>query len=83
MKKSLNLPILYLNMNNNLLKESLSLYERLNHPLARCVLVTKKQVIEDFSRRGAAKAYRDNWEGCRDLWKSDYRLRKERRTTSS
>jgi hypothetical protein len=32
--------------------------------------------ILDASRLGAAQAYRENWDGCREVWKLNYRQRR-------
>jgi hypothetical protein len=42
-------------------------------------VLSKNYMTMDVLRSGAAKMYRKNWDGCRDLWKSSYRQRKERR----
>ena len=71
-------------MNNDLLKQSLELQERLDDPFRMYgAMLGQHQVIMDVPRKGAAKMFRENWDGCRDLWKSDYRRRKERRMTRS
>jgi hypothetical protein len=46
-------------------------------------LLGKNRVVNEVPRKGAAQMYRDNWDGCRDLWKLDYRQMKERRTSPS
>jgi hypothetical protein len=49
----------------------------------RMSFVSKYSLTTDVPRKGAAKLYRQNWEGCRDLWKENYRQMKERRTTGT
>jgi hypothetical protein len=36
----------------------------------------KNWVVPDVPRKGAARMYQQNWDGCRELWKRDYRQRK-------
>ena len=58
--------------------------ERFDDPFCmKGSMVGKSQVVMDIPRKGAAKLYRQNWDGCRDLWKSNYRGMKERRTPRS
>jgi hypothetical protein len=55
------------------------LLERLDDPFRMYgALESQKGVVMDVPRKGAAKMYRRNWEGCRDLWKLRYRQRKEK-----
>jgi hypothetical protein len=65
---------------NDLLKKSLDLYERLEE--SNCDRMTylrsRNSFLLDASRGWVAKMYRQNWDGCRELWKQDYRRRKER-----
>jgi len=72
-------------VNNELLKQSLELWERLEESNLdrRTSLQSQNNYLLDVSRQNAANKYRRNWDGCRDLWKSDYRGRKERRMTRS
>jgi hypothetical protein len=63
---------------NDQLKESLELQERLDNPFKMYGCMAGRSILMmDVSRRGAAQKYRQNWDGCRDLWKEDYRLRKK------
>ena len=55
---------------NNLLRESLEV---------QVPMLGRHQWVSDVPRRGAAKMYRQNWDGCRDLWKQSYRQRKDQR----
>jgi hypothetical protein len=43
---------------------------------ARTWLRGKTTLLGDVSLRQAARLYRENWDGCRDLWKENYRRRK-------
>jgi len=36
-------------------------------------------VVADVSKQGARVMYNKNWDGCRDLWKENYRRMKLRR----
>jgi hypothetical protein len=40
---------------------------------ARVWMLGKSGVYPDVHREGAAKMYRKNFDGCRDLWKLNYR----------
>jgi saccharopine dehydrogenase-like NADP-dependent oxidoreductase len=85
LKKSRFQPIL-LNMSeqeNNPLK-GLENYQQVYENLeesgwSQVWMVGKRWVVPDVPRAGAAKMYRNNSDGCRDLWKSSYRQKKERR----
>jgi hypothetical protein len=67
--------------NNDLLRESLELQERLDDPFRMYgAMLGRNHVVMDIPRKGAAKMYRRNWDGCRDLWKESYRQSKEQRT---
>ena len=39
----------------------------------------RPKVVMDNQRQGAAQMYRENLEGCRDIWKASYRHMKELR----
>ena len=49
--------------------------------LSSTSLAGKNVVILDIFGVGVARRYCENWVGCRDLWKSSYWIRKERRTS--
>jgi hypothetical protein len=69
-------------MNESHVKQSwVELQERLDSQEYRVQLLCLDLVIPDVPRRGAAKMYRRNYHGCRDLWKLRCRLQKERRMT--
>lgn len=56
------------------------LQERLDDPFRMYgAMAGKTQVVMDIPRKGAAKMFRNNWDGCRDIWKESYRQRKEKR----
>jgi hypothetical protein len=40
--------------------------------LSRLWMCGQSQCLADFPRIFAAQMYRENWEGCRDLWKLNY-----------
>jgi hypothetical protein len=44
-----------------------------SNPLARTWVFGQDLVAADVPRSEAAQMYRDNWDGCRILWKSGYR----------
>jgi hypothetical protein len=85
LKKRPNLPILHkVNNDHSLLEESNRLYERLSDPFRMYgAVLGKSYVTQDCNRKAAAKLYRTNDDGCRDLWKLAYRQRKERSSIRS
>ena len=45
-------------------------------------MLGQTSVVADIFKCDARKMYRENWDGCRDLWKENYRLSKlARRST--
>jgi hypothetical protein len=64
---------------NDLLKNCESLYERLDRSNyeRRTYLRSRNGFLLDLSRASAARMYRENWGGCRDCWKQNYRQRKK------
>ena len=66
----------------NDLENCQSLYERLEESNydRRTSLLSRNNYLLDVSRASAAKQCRQNWDGCRELWKRRYRQRKERRS---
>jgi len=64
---------------NDLLKNCENLYERLEESnyARRTFLRSRNSFLLDLSRHSAAEMYRQNWDGCRESWKQDYRRRKE------
>jgi hypothetical protein len=57
------------------------LQERLDDPFKMYgAMLGQTSVVMDIPRQGAAKMYRANWDGCRDLWKASYRHLKELRS---
>jgi hypothetical protein len=67
-------------MNDDELQNCERLYERLeaSNYERRTFLVSRNGFLLDQSRHSAADLYRQNWDGCRDLWKQAYRQRKKR-----
>jgi hypothetical protein len=45
--------------------------------LGRLWMSGRSQQLADVSRKAAAHLYRIDWDGCRTLWKTVYRARKE------
>jgi hypothetical protein len=46
--------------------------------LGRVWMSGRSQEMADVSRNAAAHLYRIDWDGCRTLWKTVYRRRRER-----
>jgi hypothetical protein len=42
---------------------------------ANCLVEGKSRFLQFRGRSQAARLYRKNWDGCRDLWKETYRRR--------
>ena len=64
---------------DDLLENWNSLYERLEQSNydRRTSLQGRNNYLLDVSRASAAQRYRQNWDGCRELWKQSYRQRNE------
>jgi hypothetical protein len=47
---------------------------------ARTWVAGRHSTLIDVSFQQARKLYNQNWDGCRDCWKENYRAEKERRS---
>ena len=50
--------------------------------VGRTCFESLKGSVTDASRQSVAQLLRENWDGCRELWKQDYRCRKALRSSS-
>jgi hypothetical protein len=51
--------------------------------LGRLWVLGRSQQLADVPRKAAAHLYRIDWDGCKTLWKTAYRERKERGLSTS
>ena len=55
---------------------------RFTSMFGRCWITGRTSTLMDVYKNEARRLYNENWDGCRDLWKANYRARKHPGTSS-